>query len=87
MVKKAISGKGRRGAPPLPRQRGALRVVQVTLLALAGFLGKLAFDSYSEVSGYFGEVVVLGAVAVMLVAGALWMGVNVVRGPQPPELD
>lgn len=87
MVKKAISGKGRRGAPPLPRQRGALRVVQVTLLALAGLLGKLAFDSYSEAAGYLGEVVVLGSVAAMLVAGALWMGVKVVRGPQPPELD
>lgn len=87
MVKKAISGKGRRGAPPLPRQRGALRVVQVTLLALAGFLGKLAFDSYWEAGSALGEVIVLGSVAAMLVAGALWMGIRVVRGPQPPELD
>lgn len=87
MVKKAISGKGRRGAPPLPRQRGALRVVQVTLLALAGFLGKLALDSYAESAGHLGEVVVLGAMAALFAWGALWMGIRVVRGPQPPQLD
>lgn len=87
MVKKAISGKGRRGAPPLPRQRGALRVVQVTLLALAGFGSKLAIDSYSEAAGPLGEVVALGSIAAACAAGALWMGLRVVRGPQPPELD
>ncbi|MEX2587774.1 MAG: hypothetical protein WD602_07285 [Actinomycetota bacterium] len=86
MVKKAISGKGRRGAPPLPRQRGALRVVQLTLLALAGFVGKLTLDSYSGGAGYRFEAVVLGSSAVLFAAGALWMGIKTVRGPQPPEL-
>lgn len=87
MVKKAISGKGRRGAPPLPRQRGALRVVQLTLLALAVLAGRLSWDAYAGGAGYLGEVVVLALVALLFVASALWMGVRTVRGPQPPELD
>lgn len=85
MVKKAISGKGRGGAPPLPRQRGALRVVQITLAALGAFLFNLAYRSWmgSEVA----QAVVLVAVALICVAWALWMGIATVRGPRPPSLD
>lgn len=92
MVKRAISGKGRRGAPPLPRQRGALRVVQISLLFLAAFLGNLAYRSWLAYRGQapnsgLDEVVALGAVALATVAGVLWMGLRTVRGPQPPSLD
>lgn len=92
MVKKAISGKGRRGAPPLPRQRGALRVVQVTLLLLGAFLAYLAYESwvaYREAVPNAGldEAVALGAAAALAAGGALWMGIRTVRGPQPPSLE
>jgi hypothetical protein len=92
MVKQAISGKGRRGAPPLPRQRGALRVVQVTLLALAAFLGILAYRSWtaysaSEPNVGIDEVAALGAAAALALFGCLWMGLKTVRGPQPPSFD
>ncbi|CAN5827621.1 hypothetical protein BH23ACT12_BH23ACT12_01190 [soil metagenome] len=92
MVKQAISGKGRRGAPPLPRQRGALRVVQVALLALAAFLGNLAYGSWTAYSGsqpYTGidEVIGLAAAALFSLYGCLWMGLRTVRGPQPPSFD
>ena len=92
MVKKAISGKGRRGAPPLPRQRGALRVVQLSLLGLALFAGSLAYRSWQEYSSAppgagLGEVIALGAATLLAAAGCLWMGLATVRGPQPPTLD
>lgn len=92
MVKQAISGKGRRGAPPLPRQRGALRVVQVALLALAAFLGNLAFISwtaYSDAQPNTGidEVAGLALAALFSLYGCLWMGLRTVRGPQPPSFD
>lgn len=92
MVKKAISGKGRRGAPPLPRQRGALRVVQVSLLALAAFLGNLAYRSWEEYNAAapaagVDEVAGLVVMALICVGGVLWMGLRTVRGPIPPSLD
>jgi hypothetical protein len=92
MVKRAISGKGRRGAPPLPRQRGALRVVQLSLLCLAAFLGNLAYRSWLAYSDRLpnsglDEVVALALMAVATVWGVLWMGLRTVRGPQPPTLD
>ena len=92
MVKRAISGKGRRGAPPLPRQRGALRVVQISLLGLAAFLGNLAYRSWLAYRGQapnsgLDEVVALAAVTLATVAGVVWMGLRTVRGPQPPSLD
>jgi hypothetical protein len=92
MVKQAISGKGRRGAPPLPRQRGALRVVQVTLLGLAAFLGNLAYRSWtaysaSEPNAGMDEVAALGVAAALALLGCLWMGLATVRGPQPPSFD
>lgn len=67
----------------MPRQRGALRMVQVTLLMLAGFAGKLAVDSISE-TALHAEGVVLAVLAVLGAGGALWMGLRTVRGPQPP---
>lgn len=92
MVKRAISGKGRRGAPPLPRQRGALRVVQVTLLLLAAFLGNLAFLAWVNYSGNdpntgIDQVAALSVAALLSVSGCLWMGIRTVRGPQPPSFD
>ncbi|HVL52002.1 MAG TPA: hypothetical protein VM754_10935, partial [Actinomycetota bacterium] len=91
-VKRAISGKGRRGAPPLPRQRGALRVVQISLLALALFLGNLAYGSWqafaaAEPNAGMVEVVALAVVTMASAAGCLWMGLRTIRGPQPPSLD
>ncbi len=92
MVKQAISGKGRRGAPPLPRQRGALRVVQLTLLALAAFLGYLAYRSWTAYAGSqpnagLDEVIGLALMALLTLYGCLWMGLKTVRGPQPPSFD
>lgn len=87
MVKKAISGRGRRGAPPLPRQRGALRVVQVTLAGLAIFLSQLAYSSSSDEGAEPAEALVLFAVALICGGYAVWMGIRTVRGPQPPSLD
>jgi hypothetical protein len=92
MVKQAISGKGRRGAPPLPRQRGALRVVQVTLLALAAFLGYLAYRSWTAYSAAepnvgIDEIAALAAAAALALFGCVWMGFRTVRGPQPPSFD
>jgi hypothetical protein len=91
-MKRGMSGRGRRGAPPLPRQRAALRVVQLTFLALAVFLAKLAAESWSVYSQPHssvgpGQVLFLAGGAVMCAAGAAWMGFRTVRGPQPPTLD
>ena len=96
-MKRGLSGKNRRGSPPLPRQRKALRVVQLTLAALAVCLVVLAASALQQhrhplapgavlgASGGhgFGEVVVLGAGAVGLAGLAVAMGIRVVRGPDP----
>lgn len=92
MVKQAISGKGRRGAPPLPRQRGALRVVQLTLGVLAAFLGNLAYGSWTAYAGSrpnsgIDEVAGLALMALLSLYCCLWMGLKTVRGPQPPSFD
>jgi hypothetical protein len=88
MVKRGMSGRGRGGAPPLPRQRGALRVVQLTLIILAAFLLTLAYTSYANSPAPdLGEMFVLGAVGLTAAASALWMGIRAVRGPQPPSLQ
>lgn len=92
MVKRAISGKGRRGAPPLPRQRRALRIVQLSLLALAAFVGNLAYRSWlqadaGEPGASLVEVAALGLATAAALAGVWWMGVRTVRGPQPPVLE
>jgi hypothetical protein len=96
-MKRGLSGKTRRGSPPLPRQRKALRIVQLTLLGLAICLVALAASAVNQrrhplghaatmgASGGhgIGEVVALGAGAVALGGLALAMGVRVVRGPDP----
>jgi hypothetical protein len=93
-----MAGRTRRGAPPLRRQRGALRVVQLTLLSLAVGLALLAARAWSShvrppasLDGGSGsgltEVAVLGAFSVLSVLGALSMGVRTVRGPEAPTLD
>jgi hypothetical protein len=93
-----MAGRNRRGAPPLRRQRGALRVVQLTLLALAVGLGLLAVQAWGSRSrpesaldgttqAGLGEVAVLGAFSALSAAGALSIGVRTVRGPEAPPLD
>ena len=67
-------------------------MVQLTFLALAVFLTKLAAESWSvhsqpDSSVGLGQVLFLGVGAVMCAAGAAWMGFRTVRGPQPPTLD
>ena len=96
-MKRGLSGKTRRGSPPLPRQRKALRVVQLTLAALGVCLVLLAASALHQhrhplapgavlgASGGhgFGEVVALAVGAVALVGLAVAMGIRVVRGPDP----
>jgi hypothetical protein len=96
-VKRGMAGRTRRGAPPLRRQRGALRVVQLTLLALAGMLGALAASAFRNrgpaamaeglAPSSLLEAAVLLLLAVLSVAGALAIGVRTVRGPEPPSLE
>ncbi|MDQ4149424.1 MAG: hypothetical protein M3164_05460 [Actinomycetota bacterium] len=89
-MKRGMAGRGRAGAPPLPRQRAALRVVQVTLVALGLFLAWLAARSWEDAtSGLvgFGQVVVTAGAALFSLGAALWMGLRTVRGPEPPSLE
>lgn len=81
---------GRRGSPPLPRQRKALRVVQFTLMALAGISATIAIEGYSGRSSLLpvafppsGSIFLI-LLALSCLALALWMGVRTVRGPEPP---
>ena len=96
-MKRGMSGKTRRGSPPLPRQRKALRIVQFTLIGLAVCLAALAVSAMNQhrhplapgatlgaPSGQgIGEVVALAAGAVALGSLAYAMGIRVVRGPDP----
>ncbi|MGH2767448.1 MAG: hypothetical protein ACRDIF_00615, partial [Actinomycetota bacterium] len=102
-MKRALSGRGRRGSPPLPRQRAALRVVQATLLMVSTAMALFAarawgayrrpfsarIDDWGEAtsSAGLGEVALLALGAVLAVALALAMGIRAVRGPEPPKLD
>jgi len=100
-MKRGLSGKTRRGSPPLPRQRKALRVVQFTMAALAVGLALLAAGAFnqhrhplapSSVLGEahrpgLGEVIALGAAAIGMGGVAVAMGGRVVRGPEPQTLD
>lgn len=101
-MQRGISGKTRRGAPPLGRQRLGLRIVQLTLAALAVFIGILAFRAYGifrdppdahalqmEGARYVevAEVIVLGALAAISGAGSMAMGLRAVRGPEPPPIS
>ena len=96
-MKRGMSGKTRRGSPPLPRQRKALRIVQFTLVGLAVCLALLGYSALNQrrhplpaaatlgAPGRhgMGEVLALGAGAVGLAALAFRMGIRVVRGPEP----
>src|SRR5712691_12635616 len=96
-MKRGMCGKTRRGSPPLPRQRKALRVVQLTLIGLGVVLAVLAVSAFNQhrhpleaaatlgaQSGHgLGEVAALGAGAVAFAGLALAMGTRVVRGPEP----
>ena len=93
-MKRGIAGRGRRGSPPLPRQRTALRVVQLTLLAVSVVLAVFAARALEgrataapNASSRISEVVALAGVAAMFLAVAVWMGLRTVRGPEPPSLD
>lgn len=99
MVKQVISRKGR-GSPPLPRQRRALRLVQLTLVAVGLVLALLAFDGWlARDTGTPGmwvtdtsppdlsEVIGLATASVLAFVGAIAMGLKAIRGPEPPELD
>lgn len=98
-MQRGISGKTRRGAPPLPRQRQALRVVQVTLAALAAFMALLTISAWAvyrnppssvaqQIDGRrprsLADVLILGSGALFFAAGAVAMGARTVRGPEPP---
>jgi len=84
-----MTGKGRRGSPPLPRQRRALRVVQLTLITMAVVALWLAAERKPGLlagqKGVLAEVVVLAGLAISFLALAAWMGLRTVRGPQPPS--
>jgi hypothetical protein len=96
-VKRGLSGKTRRGSPPLPRQRKALRVVQLTFVGLAVCLALLAASALRQhghplastavlgaPGGHgLGEVLALALGAAALLGLALAMGIRVVRGPDP----
>jgi hypothetical protein len=96
-MKRGLSGKTRRGSPPLPRQRKALRVVQATLVAIAAVMVLLAGGAWNQhrhplaagaalgqtATAGLGEVLALAAGAVLLVGLALAMGLRVIRGPEP----
>lgn len=100
-MKRGMSGKTRRGSPPLPRQRKALRVVQLTLLGIAIVLGALAASAWSQHRHPLSSVaaigqtstVGLGEMAILILGAlgflalALAMGLRVVRGPEPDEAD
>ncbi|MCA1839865.1 MAG: hypothetical protein ABR507_12570 [Actinomycetota bacterium] len=97
-MKRAMAGKGRKGSPPLPRQRRALRVVQLSLLILAGTLVRAAWLGWLDHSRAGGDPVLgppragVALIAVLSVAAAsafgtaLWMGIRIVKGPEPPTL-
>ncbi|MEO7803382.1 MAG: hypothetical protein ABIS18_02810 [Actinomycetota bacterium] len=81
-MKRTMGGAGRKGSPPLPRQRRALRVTQITLVALSVWCVTLI----GELDDILGVVFMVLA-AVMLLITAVWMGIRTVRGPIPPQLD
>lgn len=100
-MKRGLSGKTRRGSPPLARQRKALRVVQVTLLGIAVVLVLLAKSAWSQHSHPLSSAAAIGQTSTvglgemaMLILGALAflslafaMGLRVVRGPEPDAAD
>ncbi len=99
-MKRGMSGKTRRGAPPLARQRKALRVLQMTLAAISIALGLLAFRAWEQYRDPTSDAVELGrstqagpAEVAVLAAGtllfggwALSIGLRVPRGPELPSL-
>jgi hypothetical protein len=67
-------------------------VVQVSLLLLAAFLGKLAVTSLQQRGEGdhhvgMGQAILLAVLALLAVGGAGWMGLRTVRGPEPPSLE
>lgn len=98
-MKRAMSGKTRRGSPPLPRQRKALRVVQLTLLGIAVALALLMASAWhshqhplaasatlgTASQAGLGEVVALAAGVITFVGLAAAMGLRIVRGPEPRD--
>jgi hypothetical protein len=99
-MKRGMSGKTRRGAPPLKRQRKALRVLQLTLAAISVTLGLFALRAWDQyrhpdseavelgrsAEASLAEVAVLGAGAALFAGWALSIGLRVPRGPELPSL-
>ena len=79
-MKRGLSGKTRRGSPPLPRQRKALRVVQLTLVALAVCLVVLAASALQQHRHPLAPGAVLGA------SGGHGFGEVVALGREPSPL-
>lgn len=89
-MKRGMSGRGRRGAPPVGRQKIGLRVTQITFAVLALFLWWLTYRSYGEYSiGEAGldQLLIAGWSALIATVVAIGMGGRTVRGPNPPRLD
>ena len=100
-MKRGMSGRTRRGAPPLRQQRRALRVVQLTLVAMSawfGWMASRAWEAYSNppalkaralgasVPTPLGEVIALAFATLLFLGLAAMMGVRSVRGPEPPQI-
>ncbi|MGH2773482.1 MAG: hypothetical protein ACRDIU_10170 [Actinomycetota bacterium] len=83
-----MAGRTRRGPPSAGRQRAGLRIVQVTMLIMAGFLSALAYVAwFSNGPRETGEAVALSLLAAGFVAAAARIGLTTVRGLQPPSPD
>jgi type IV secretory pathway VirB2 component (pilin) len=96
-VKRGLSGKTRRGGPPLERQRIALRVIQLTFLVLAVWMFWFAASKYVELSNHtpgtfepvpptLTEIVAFLVAGVIATIAAVVMGLRVVRGPRLPPV-
>jgi biotin transporter BioY len=57
------------------------------LVALAAWLGWLASRQWTADAPNTQAAIVLGALGLIALAGAAWMGLRTVRGPEPPQLD
>lgn len=87
-MKRGLSGKTRRGAPPEARQRLGLRVLQLTILGLGVFLAVKAVTALASYrSATLGETMFLGAGALLCFGVVLWMGGRAIRGPRPPSIE
>lgn len=85
-MKRAIAQRTRRGSPPLPRQRAALRVVQLTFVGMAVATGFLAVQAWESRDPPL-QLIFLATASLGLLIAAIAMGLRTIRGPRPPHLD